>query len=328
MLCLDGLQTWGLPCVHPAGHHGGRQAAAGSDLTCTPAAAVPPSERCCTSAATPQLPAAAESTGPPAAESWRLDGIIGAFDALPDAVPDGADRGAANTNPRPLALDSMLPRDAAAAGVGLKPRGPQPPPSTPLTSAAAPVASCEGCHLLAELLPNGPDLPSLDPSPDPLPEPAKHPSGLGSWSSKLTCRELTLQARHGAWTTEAQQRHTEVQSGVPPHLPAHWFAAVHSCQPRALHRCRFRCRHRRRCPDRCPHCCGRACRCTAGAAPGCDHAVAHGTPTWRSGRQDESRDFLAVPRLHSSEYSKSTLPSSRGIRNIVAVSRRRAQWLG
>ena len=162
--------------MRPDRGHSGRQAAAASAsaLTCAPTATLLSSGRCGAIAATLQLPAAAESAGPPSPDGMRLAGIIiiGAFDALPDAVPDGADRGAAKTNLRPLPLDSMPLRDTTAAGVGLKPAG-RPPPNppaplpAPLASAAAPPASCDGCHLPAELLPDGPDWPSLDPSPEP-----------------------------------------------------------------------------------------------------------------------------------------------------------------
>ncbi len=179
VLChvLGGLWTWSLTCLRPGGDRSGSchtAAAPASDLTCAPTATLS-CARCGAIAATLQLPAAAESAGPPSPDGMRLAGIIivGAFDALPDAVPDGADRGAAKTNPRPLPLDSMPLHDTTAAGVGLKPAGPPNPP-TPLTSAAALPASCDGCHLPAELLPDGPDLPSLNPSPEPSPEPAMH----------------------------------------------------------------------------------------------------------------------------------------------------------
>lgn len=132
----------------------------------------------------------------PRAAVWPADtwGASGALDALPDAVRDGADRGAAKTNPRPLPLDSM-PRDAAAAGVGLKPRTrPAPPPAPPIS--AAPLTSCDGCHFPAELLPEGPDLPSLDPPPDPSPDPAVGAITSGTANDR--------HRPHVAWAGQAQ----------------------------------------------------------------------------------------------------------------------------
>ena len=98
----------------------------------------------------------------------RHRGGVGALDALPDAVPDGAARGIENAKPRALPLISP-PR--CAAGVRLNPEAPPPMAPLPAGPGSGP-ASCDGCHLPMELLPDGPDLSSLEPPPEPPPDPA------------------------------------------------------------------------------------------------------------------------------------------------------------